>query len=224
MNSEHVELDSDENTTNLDSEGGDSYRFISEGWKQNGGGVFHLDKLKSGVSRWIQLQTFPASRVTSASPARARERERKTDPPLMQGWSMRNYSLWFWVDCEDMGTIKVHCRGCLISPRSAESLAYALWPVINVNLCSLESAVHFHFQADQLYLVGLKSTSLPVHSTLKVRLKDPACISPRTAARLRTALERTGDEAAAAHNSVLMVHASVPVRGDIVSLSHTPEI
>lgn len=136
------------------------------------------------ITRRIQLQTFPASRVMSASSARARER--KTDPPLMQGWSMRNYSLWFWVDCEDMGTIKVHCRGCLISPRSAESLAYALWPVINVNLCPLESAVHFHFQADQLYLVGLKSTSLPFHLTLKVRLKDPGCISPRTAAWLRT--------------------------------------
>lgn len=198
--------------------------FQKDGSRKEEASSIWINSVKTGVSRWIQLQTFPASRVASASPARARERERKTDPPLMQGWSMRNYSLWFLVDCEDMGTIKVHCRGCLISPRSAESLAYALWPVINVNLCSLESAVHFHFQADQLYLVGLKSTSLPFHWTLKVRLKDPACISPRTAAWLRTPLERTGDEAAAAHNSVLMVHASVPVLGDNVSLSHTPEI
>lgn len=53
------------------------------------------------------------------------------------GWSMRDYSHWFSVDCEDMRTIRVHCRGCLISPCSAESLAYVLCPVINVNLCSL---------------------------------------------------------------------------------------
>lgn len=33
MNSEHVKLDSDENTTNLDSEGGDSYKFLSKWWK-----------------------------------------------------------------------------------------------------------------------------------------------------------------------------------------------
>lgn len=30
MNSEHVKLDSDENTTNLNSKDGDSYKFIFE--------------------------------------------------------------------------------------------------------------------------------------------------------------------------------------------------
>lgn len=63
--------------------------------------------------------------------------ERNADRLLMRGWSMRNYSHWLSVDWEDVGTIRVHCRGCLISPCSAESLAYALCPVINVNLCSL---------------------------------------------------------------------------------------
>lgn len=123
-----------------------------------------------------------------------------------------------------MGTIKVHCRGCLISPRSAESLAYALWPVINVNFCSLESAVHFHFQADQLYLVGLKSTSLPFHLTAESQAQGPRLHFATDSSLVADAVERTGDEAATAHNSVLMIHASVPVLGDNVSLSYTPEI
>lgn len=112
--------------------------------------------------------------------------EWKTDHLPMRGWSMRNCSHWYLVDCEDVGTITVHCRGCLTSPCSLESLAYVFCPVINVNLCSLQSAVHFHFQADQLYFVySLAHVSL-VHLAFKVRLKDPYCIQPQTVALCRS--------------------------------------
>lgn len=57
MNSEDIKLDSDENTTNLDNEGGDSYKFISKQWKQKGASVFILNKL----SQMLPGAKFPCT-------------------------------------------------------------------------------------------------------------------------------------------------------------------
>lgn len=132
MNSEHVKLDSDENTTNLDRDAGDGYRSQS----------------KSCCCKWLQpSRKRAASNCTTVSvvvqylhyyhASSTNSCEGNAHRSLTPGWSMRDYSHWFLVDCEDMRAIRVHCRGCLISPCSAESLAYVLCPVINVNLCSL---------------------------------------------------------------------------------------
>lgn len=86
---------------------------------------------------------------------------------------MKKYSHWYLVDCEDMGTITAHCRGCLTSPCSLESLAYVLCPVIDVNLRSLQSAVHFHFQADQLYFVYSQTRVSPCSFSIQSQTQGP---------------------------------------------------
>lgn len=138
-----------------------------------------------------------------------------------RGRPVRNYSRWYLVDCEDTGAITVHCRGCLTSPCSPESLAYAAKaPVINVNLCSLQSAVHFHFGADQLYFVHDRKhfPSLLVagrSESLGWRRPPPGSRAEAGAAPLL-----------GWHRSVLMMHGSVRriLEGEDVFLGHSPEI
>lgn len=149
MNSERVKLDSDENTANLRRwRRRASHCKPMKDYPKKRHKHLHFEQRQSnsccprspGANEVALTAQTPQQWRNICIPTHApasRPCEWNADRLLTQGWSMRNYSHWLSVDREDIGTIRVHCRGCLISPCSAESLAYVLCPVINVNLCSL---------------------------------------------------------------------------------------